>query len=152
MFAVKNMCIQQTNGEILKFDVEEVEEVYYVKQNSSNDSLAVDASEVPLKFNILSDSTAEVIKDFSYCDLESVTVPSAVRIDGDVYSVTTIADYAFSGFTSLTNIKISSSVTKIGDSAFADCKKLDVAIDNSKAKIKIGTDAFLGCKSVKYSR
>ena len=35
----------------------------------------------PLKYHISSDSTAEVIKDDSYEDLKSVTIPSEIRTE-----------------------------------------------------------------------
>ena len=44
----------------------------------------------PLKYHITSDSTAEVIRDDSYKKLESVAIPSEIRVDGHVYSVTSI--------------------------------------------------------------
>ena len=46
----------------------------------------------PLNYHISSDSTAEVIKDYSYKKLESVVIPSEIRVDGHVYSVTSIGD------------------------------------------------------------
>jgi len=150
ILATTNMFVKQKNGETLRFDVEEVAEVFYNKEYE--DSTAVDASDLPLKFTILSDSTAEVAKDFSYCDIESADVPAKVRINGDVYEVIKIADWAFAGFTSLIYVTIPSTIKSIGESAFADCKNLAVVIDNSKEKIIVGNDAFLGCKSVTYTK
>ena len=54
----------------------------------------VDISQSPLKFKILSDSTVEVEK-VNYKDLDSVNIPSKVRIDGKVYNVTSIGERAF---------------------------------------------------------
>ncbi|MBP5705270.1 MAG: hypothetical protein J6X12_11350, partial [Paludibacteraceae bacterium] len=79
-----DMVVKQKNGEILRIDVKNVEEVIFEESNS-DDSTIVDTSETPLKFNILSDSTVEVIKDNSYSELSSVTIPAKVRIDGKVY-------------------------------------------------------------------
>ena len=45
---------------------------------------------------------------------------------------------------------VPSSVTNIGRNAFGGCKNLDVVIDNSRENVKVGEDAFYGCKSVKF--
>ncbi|MEE0083081.1 MAG: leucine-rich repeat domain-containing protein, partial [Paludibacteraceae bacterium] len=73
--------------------------------------------------------------------LTSIEIPS---------SVTSIGDYAFKDCSGLTEIYIPSSVTHIEDWAFEDCKNLDVIIDNSEENVKVGSDAFMGCKSVKF--
>lgn len=149
----KEMNVKKTNGEIVRFNVDDVAEVYFVKTVEPIDSSIVDASDLMLKFNILSDSSSvEVTKDFAYCDIETIVIPDKVRIDGNVYEVTSIGSWAFAGFSSLTSIEIPSSVTYIGESAFNECENLNVVIDNSKENIKVGNDAFLGCKSVKYSK
>ena len=88
----------------------------------------------PLKYHISSDSTAEVIWDYSsYKKLESVVIPSEIRVDGHVYSVTIIGEKAFSFCSGLTSIEIPSSVTSIRNSAFSCCAGLtniNVATDN----------------------
>ncbi|MEE0083611.1 MAG: leucine-rich repeat domain-containing protein, partial [Paludibacteraceae bacterium] len=88
----------------------------------------------PLKYHISSDSTAEVIYDRSYIDLESVVIPSEIRIAGYVYPVTSIEYRAFYGCYDMTNIEIPSSVTHIDISAFDYCTELtsiNVSRDNS---------------------
>ena len=88
----------------------------------------------PLKYHITSDSTAEVIKDGSYKKLESVVIPSEIRIGGHVYSVTSIGNAAFEKCRSLTSIEIPSSVTSIGYEAFSECSGLtsiNVVTDNA---------------------
>lgn len=152
ILAATDMYVKKKNGEIVTFDVEEVEEVYYKKRSNPDDSNVADASDLPLKFKILSNSSVEVTKDFSYCDLETVTIPEKVRINGDVYTVSQIGDWAFAGFSNLTKIEIPSSVTTIGESAFRECENLYVVVDNIEANIKIGNEAFYGCKSVKYNK
>ncbi|MEE0996007.1 MAG: leucine-rich repeat domain-containing protein [Paludibacteraceae bacterium] len=99
----------------------------------------IDESESPLKFKILTDSTAEVTKE--NCVEGSVAIPSKVVIDGKTYSVVSIATYAFKNCKGLTNITIPSSVVSIGDYAFQYCKGLtNITIPTSV--VKIGTDAF----------
>lgn len=88
----------------------------------------------PLLYHITSDSTAEVKSDDSYIELESVVIPSEIRIGGHVYSVTSIGDYAFCYCDRLTSIEIPSSVTSIEDGVFSGCSGLtsiNVATDNA---------------------
>lgn len=64
-------------------------------------------------------------------------------------SVTNIGNSAFAGCTSLRNIAIPSSVNSIGDKAFWDCCSLNsIAILDSVTSI--GDGAFCGCSSLKY--
>lgn len=99
----------------------------------------------------------------------SVKIPSAVEINGKTYIVTEIASSAFTG-SKITKVTIPASITKIGNAAFKNCKKLKTVtigknvtqIGNeafrgtSVAKItipskvkKIGKKAFYGCKKLK---
>ena len=99
----------------------------------------------------------------------SVKIPSAVEINGKTYMVTEIASSAFTG-SEITKVTIPASITKIGNAAFKNCKKLKTVtigknvtqIGNesfrgtSVAKItipskvtKIGKKAFYGCKKLK---
>lgn len=131
--------------------------------------IIVDASETPLKFNILTDSTVEVtyLMYKSYED-ESIIIPEKVRIDGVVYTVTRIGDFAFSYCSNLANITIPSSVTSIGSGAFSYCRNLNltipssvtkvgssiggknVVVENSYDKMELGTEAFCNSESVRF--
>ena len=101
---------------------------------------------------------------FYYCrSLKSIEIPSGASIgDKSFYKcldmtnltisegVTTIGIDAFNGCSKLTSVIIPSSVTTIKEGAFADCKNLDVVIDNSKENVDFASNAFNGCKSVTY--
>lgn len=125
-------------------------------------------------FEILSDSTVAVGKCNLY-QTKNISIPEKVCTRGKVYTVTSIRNNAFifcheltnieipesvnsigeSAFhncISLINIKIPKSVNSIGNYAFEGCSNLNVIIDNSKDKVKIGKDAFKGCKSVRYTK
>lgn len=59
-------------------------------------------------------------------------------------SVTSIAEYAFSGCEALTSVTLPTSVTSIGDYAFFNCSELSsIALPNSVTSI--GIEAFSGC-------
>ena len=126
-----DMVVKQKNGEDWKINVDDVEEVFFEeKANIPDDSTVVDTSETFLRFNILSDSTAEVIRDDSgddrsYFGHDSITIPEKVRIDGKIYTVTSIGAGAFQLCLSLTSIVIPESVTNIGAGAFTGCDSLD---------------------------
>ncbi len=65
-------------------------------------------------------------------------------------SVTSIGAYAFFRCSSLTSINIPESLTSIGKEAFWGCYNLEIVIDNSEKKVKVGWNAFENCKSVKW--
>ena len=61
--------------------------------------------------------------------------------------VTSIAEHAFEGCSSLTDVSIPQSIKSIGNSAFAGCEKLsNIFIPNGVESI--GNSAFYGCKSI----
>ena len=129
-----------------------VDKVYYSLDNSNN--------------------TAEVVS----CDdeLGSVTIPATVTDDeGYTYTVTGIADNAFSEhyyirgvelpntiisigksafykMRVLTSINIPNSVKSIGEKAFMDCGKLStVSVGRNSTLTSIGSNAFNGCSSLR---
>ena len=91
--------------------------------------------------------TAEVTYPDNYntaWNISNANIPSTITSNGITYRVTSIGDYAFSGYTGLTSVIIGNSVTSIGNSAFFDCTSLtSVTIGNSVTSI--GNDAFYRC-------
>ena len=77
----------------------------------------------------------------------SITIPATVTYNGVNYSVTSIGDWAFAGFSKLTSITLPESVTSIGDRAFEDCSSL-TAINIPEGVTSIESSAFSGCSSL----
>ena len=100
-------------------------------------------------YNIISstEKTVEVTSgDNEYSG--NVVIPEQVSYNNDIYSVTTIGDYAFYGCSGLTSVTIPNSVTSIGNYAFYDCSGLtSVTIPNSVTSI--GDSAFQHCTNIK---
>jgi len=145
-----NMCVKQKNGEIVKFEVDDIDEVYFEKSttNPEEDPTIVDESETPLKFYIIDDDNVAVIRDGSYSTLKSVTIPPKVRIEGKVYTVTEIDGLTFAYFDNITDIKIPETVTKLGTSSFSRCYGLTkIEVPSSVVTIKDST--FYDCKNLR---
>ena len=71
----------------------------------------------------------------------NVEIPTTIEIEGTTYKVTSIADNAFSGNTSVTSIIIPEGIVKIGDNAFDGCSIL-MYISIGKDITEIGNKAF----------
>ncbi len=79
---------------------------------------------------------------FKNCvSLKNVNVPN--HVNG-------IGKEAFYYCYNLNSIVIPASVKKIGARAFYGCNNLNVIIMNKEGQVKVGKDAFAGCKSVSY--
>ena len=109
--------------------------------------------------------TAEVT--FDYLDTEdyyypcysgSVTIPSSIVVGGTTYTVTSIGSRAFycsrryineeeDIYILLTSITIPSTVTSIGQGAFAGCSGL-TSVDIPNSVTSIGNNAFYGCSGM----
>ena len=129
LFAGTNMIVKLNNGENVKFNVENVKEVVFEEAQEADTTF---------KFTILSDSTVSVRCGVSPENLKGdVVIPSTVKIDGKVYTVTEIEERAFESCDNMTNITIPPSVTTIGTAAFRACWKLtDVEIPNGVTRIE----------------
>ena len=129
LFAGTNMIVKLNNGENVKFDVENVKEVVFEETQEADTTF---------KFTILSDSTVSVRCGVSPDDLKGdVVIPSTVKIDGKVYTVTEIEERAFESCDNMKNVTIPPSVTTIGAAAFKACFRLKaVEIPNGVTRIE----------------
>ena len=129
LFAGTNMIVKLNNGENVKFNVENVKEVVFEETQEADTTF---------KFTILSDSTVSVRCGVSPDNLKGdVVIPSTVKIDGKVYTVTEIEERAFESCDNMKNITIPPSVTTIGAAAFKACFGLkDVEIPNGVTRIE----------------
>ena len=59
-----------------------------------------------------------------YSQLSVAVIPETVTNQGITYTVTSIANNAFNGTTTLRSITIPSTITTVGDSAFSNCNTL----------------------------
>ena len=120
-----------------------------VKEKNGEDQKnnVVDQSKTFLEFKVLSDSTVEVTITPSYRGHKSITIPEKVRIEGKVYTVTSIGYSAFRECRSLTSIKIPKGVTSIADEAFYGCESLN-SIKIPEGVTSIGGGAFYYCESL----
>ena len=121
------------------------------QNNPDNNSITIDKNGdvfvSPLWFHISDEGTAEVIWNRSYKNMESVVIPSEIKIAGHVYPVTSIGYRAFDGCSGLTNVNIPSSVTSIGVWSFCGCGGL-TSIEIPSSVKSIGGDAFGGCSGL----
>lgn len=136
MFAT-NMYVKQYDGTITKFNVADIEEVYF-GEDDEDDSSVVDADELNFTLKVLDDFSAEVSSVDKYG--EDIVIPAKVRIDGKVYTVTGIGDDAFTKM-GIKSVVIPSTVTRIGNYAFYgnECESIDIP----SSVTFIGESAFM---------
>ena len=107
----------------------EVDGIYYNITSSSNFTVSV-------TYQGSTTSSAKYTGD--------VVIPEKVTFNSIEYSVTSIADKAFSWCSGMTSITIPNTIESIGKSAFYDCRKLtSVNIPNSVTSIS--QRGFFGC-------
>ena len=78
---------------------------------------------------------------------EKIVIPHKIKFDENVFLVTEIDSYAFSGCSGLTSIEIPNSVTSIGDGAFSGCSGL-TSIEIPNSVTSIGYRAFKNCSGL----
>lgn len=114
----------------------------YKKANS----IVNNADENIFDYDILTLRTAKVTGlKFDASSSGNYIISSGIKIDGKVYKVTEISDYAFAHFKDMNQIFIPNTVTYIGDGAFQDCKNLEVFVFGNPS---VGRTTFKNCKRV----
>lgn len=98
--------------------------------------------EGPIYYEFNEDGTATLYHVDN--SVTSVTIPSKVTYDGKEYTVTTIGNSAFFGFSDLKTVTIPNTVTTIDDYAFEGCSSLTSVTIPSSVKT-IGNCAFSNC-------
>ncbi len=97
------------------------------------------------QFVLLGNNTYEVRKG-KITNQEDITIPNVYNNK----AVTSIAQSAFSGCSSIINVTIPDTVTNIGSYAFYDCTNL-TTINIPESIASIGTFPFGGCEKLTYS-
>ena len=92
-------------------------------------------------------SSQAVISGYTKSGTE-LTFPSSVTLNGNSYPVTSIADYAFDGKTSITKVVFPRTITKVGYAAFRGCISLS-SLSLNEGLATIGNYGFNGCSSLK---
>lgn len=93
-------------------------------QNYDPTTNPIDETASKLKFNVLSNSTVEVIRDDSYENYQTINIPDKVLINGELYTVVKIGASAFYKFETLININLPSSIMVIEEGAFSENENL----------------------------
>ena len=97
-----------------------------------------------LKYLYLSDSHEAIVVAGDYSEMETVTIPATVTINGNNYQVKEIGAAAFRDCWRIQSITIENGIEKIGDNAFQWCSSAEYGELPSSIRI-IGDQAFWGC-------
>ena len=95
--------------------------------NLTNERVAVDESVYAdaMTFNVLNETNKTVsVTNAGDTTITSLDVPDKILKNGKEYTVTKIENNAFKDYTSLTSVKLPSTLTTIGDYGFARCSNL----------------------------
>ena len=98
-------------------------------------------------YEILSDASSTAILTSAAGVSGDVYIPSTVRINGRLFSVTEIADRAFKANNGISSVSISEGITKIGRQAFYKCTSLREVLTPDSIE-EIGSSAFEGCTAL----
>ncbi|MBO7143823.1 MAG: caspase family protein [Salinivirgaceae bacterium] len=99
-----------------------------------------------LAYKIISAKEQTVRVASGHYHYKDVVIPSQVEYQGNIFTVTSISDYAFRDCKELKSIVIPNTVTHIGWDAFINCSNLECGIPKSVNKIEVR--AFSGCKKI----
>jgi len=142
MFAT-DMCVEKSDGSVVRFKVDDVNKVYYDESDGSSDNV-VDASTSNFKFFAINDNEVEVTGIIN--GSVNMVVPEKVNISGKVYTVTGIGKDAFYKQSKIESITLPKTITSIGSSAFQYCSDLkNVSVEIPSNLASIGWCAFEGC-------
>ncbi len=84
-------------------------------------------------------------------NVQSVSIPQSISVNGNEYTVTGIGTSAFAGKKKIIRVVIGKNITVIGKNAFKNCTALRSVTIPSKVT-KIEANAFYGCKGLKKIR
>lgn len=160
---VTNMCVRQTDGTIVKYDIEKVEEVYYedidIPSTPSEPEKEEPETNIPevnpsnpgqvtpqFRYFVISETEAEVIG--LNVGSTNIIVPSSTIIDGREYKITSIGDNAFENLRRIETVTLPNTITNIGTEAFKGCSYLyDI---NIPSKASISDNAFVECQNLTF--
>ena len=100
-----------------------------------------------ITYRITSDKTVEVASGPGSYYQGEIVIPRTVQYNGVDYTVTGIAEKAFTNCIGITSIEIPDTITNIGREAFYGCSSLSDITSNSLNPSKIDSFAFVGCPS-----
>ncbi len=101
----------------------------------------------PLTFEVISEEDRTMKVSNCNASATDVDIPAKVMYNGNVYSVTSIGQWAFENCSQLTSVIIPNSITSFESFAFNGCSSLtSISIPNSV--ISIGDWAFYNCSSL----
>ena len=100
-----------------------------------------EASDGTLNYRYFTGENIAVVISGEYSELQKVTIPGSVTLDGSAYSVKAVGSRAFTNCTSLDSLIIEEGVETIGNSAFEYCPNLRYLILPEGLKT-IGSRAF----------
>lgn len=95
---------------------------------------------------VVGGGTATVITG-DYTNLESVTIPGTITIDGNSYTVVAIADEVFAYCNNLTSVTLNEGLETIGNRAFQGCWDSEFNALPSSVK-SIGDESFFNCNKI----
>ena len=98
-------------------------------------------------FSYYVDNQYAIVKKFNG-NLQNVTIPPKIVVDGKEVPVTSISYGAFSGCSNLVSVTIPNSITVIGGGTFSNCNSLQSIIFGSSVA-EIGSEVFDGCNSLR---
>ncbi len=116
---------------------------------SAYDFSAVNEDGLEIYYTTISETEVEVSRNYGTYPAYSITVPSSVEYNGNVFTVVGVGFAAFSDEDYLNDITIPATVKTIDAYAFSSCDNLTSVTFQGEALEKISYDAFSYCFSLK---